>query len=460
MTHHRDQSNCGSALVAAAVSAGILAIVVAALLTYLTDEANLNYRSHRWTQTLHLAEAGIDLAFAEFNYQYFQGGNGFQSDRGWSGSGGVYTKTVTGLTDTDGASVGDITLTVSGVGGTSPQITAVGTCAGAPRGPSVSRAVRVTLASSSMYPVALMSKNQINLNGNNIYTDSFDSSDPNKSSSGLYDSNKRQANGDIASNDVLINTVNIGNADVYGNVFTGPGGTVAMGANGSVGPTFVDDDRADTVAEGEAAGSIRHDFSVDVPEVTLPTGATSWPNPSAGSTINNTATITAGDYKVGSIDLAGTKTLTIQGPGTVRLYVTGNTSVAGNAAVSITGGATLIVYAAGSMAVGGNGISNASGKSENNQFYGLPSSTSWSISGNGQWVGTIYAPQADVTMNGGGSAGDMSGAVVAKSITLNGHVKFHYDEYLRDSPTFGSSYLVASWEELKSVNGSWVAASF
>ncbi len=455
--HH---SPHGSAITAAAVSAGILSIVVAGFLTFLTDEANLNFRSHRWTQALHLAEAGIEVAFAEFNYQYFQGDSGFQSDRGWSSSSGVYTKTLTNLTDTVGEAVGQASITVSGVGGSTPQITVVGTCANAPGGPSVSRAVRVTLSSSSLFPVALMSKNQIDLNGNSIYTDSYDASDPNKSTGGLYDSTKKQSNGDIASNDVLINTVNIGNADVYGSVYTGPGGTVDMGSNGSIGPTFVTGDRADTVAEGEANGWVRHDFNVDVPDVTLPAGATSWPAPAAGSSISDTATITAGDYQLSSISLAGTKSLTIQGPGTVRLYITGDTSVSGNGTINITTDAKVEIYAAGSMSIAGNGVVNNSGLAENSQFYGLPTSTSWSIGGNGQWVGTVYAPQADFTMNGGGSAGDMSGAVVAQSITLNGHVRFHYDEYLRTNPQFSGSYLVVSWQELNNVGGSWVASPF
>jgi type II secretory pathway component PulK len=77
----------GSALISAAVAAGVLTILVAGYVSYMANEYLLNFHSHAWTQALHLSEAAIETAFAEFNYQYFQGGSGFQSSRGWSGSG-------------------------------------------------------------------------------------------------------------------------------------------------------------------------------------------------------------------------------------------------------------------------------------------------------------------------------------------------------------------------------------
>jgi hypothetical protein len=451
MNRHKGKTSEGSAILAATVTSAILSIAVVGYLTYIHNENILNYRSHAWTQALHLAEGGVEQGFAEYHYQYFLGGDGFTSGRGWSGGGGTYAKSITNLTSSTSAIVGDVTVTVSGVGTPNPQIMGVATVPTVPDGSTIARAVRVTISSSSKFPVALMSKNQIDLNGNNIYVDSFDSADPNKSTGGAYDIAKRQAKGDVASNDTVIDSVSIGNAEIYGQVYTGPGGTVTMGPSGSVGPTFVAGDRATDVTGGEANGWIRHDFNVDVPDATLPAGAGSWT--SLGS-INNSTTINGGDWRVNNIGLSSTKTLTVEG--NVRLYVTGDTSVAGNASIVIAPGAHLEVYAAGAMAIAGNGIVNNTGLSENNQFFGLPSSTSWSISGNGQWIGTVYAPQAAFKMNGGGSAGDMSGAVVAGSITLDGHVTFHYDESL-DNANNSAGYLVTSWQSLRNQSGTWVA---
>jgi hypothetical protein len=439
----------GSAIAIAAVSAAILSMLIAGVLSYIGNEYSLNFRSHCWNQALHLAEAAVEIGFAEFNYQYKQGGSGFQSGRGWTSlGGGSYSKSVTNFTDTAGNAVGSLAVTVSGVGTANPQILGVGTTTTVPFGPSVSRAVKVVLAGSSKFPVGILSKSQINLNGNNAYSDSYDSTDPTKSTGGRYDASKKQPNGDIASNSSLVDSIGIGNTDIYGIVSTGPGGTVSMGPNGSVGPTFVSGDRADTVAEGEANGWIRHDFAVDVPDVTAPSGSGSW---TSIGTINNNTVINGGDWRVSDISLSGTKTLTIQG--TVRLYVTGSTSISGNATIILSPGASLEVYAAGSVSISGNGVQNNPGLPGNNQWNALPSCTSVSISGNGSWIGTMYAPQAALSISGNGN---LYGAVVANTITLGGNANFHYDESLRNGgPSAG--YLVASWQSLRNVSGSWVA---
>ena len=448
MTARLHRQTAASALISAAVAASVLTILVAGFVTYMANEYLLNFHSHAWTQALHLSEAAIETGFAEFNYQYFQGGSGFQSSRGWSGSGGTYTKSVTDFTDSTGKVLGSFTVTVSGVGSSSPAIQGVGT-ASLNRGPAtISRAVRVGLATSSRFPAGITSKNRIDLNGNNVYSDSYDSSDPAKSTNGGYDSTKRQPNGDIASDEVLIDSVDIGNAAVYGKVYTGSAGTVEIGANGSVGNTFVNADRATTVTQGETAGYIRHDFNVDIPDSTLPSDATGWS--SLGSINNNTA-INGGDWRVSKVDLAGSDTLTIQG--NVRLYITGDTSLSGLAQIIISSNSTLTVYAAGSMSIHGNGVQNSPGFPTSNQFFGLSSSTAWDIAGNGNWIGTVYAPAAALTIGGNGT---IDGAIVAKSITLTGNANFHYDESLK---TAGGAvgYVVSSWQELRNVDGVWAA---
>jgi len=135
--------------------------------------------------------------------------------------------------------------------------------------------------------------------------------------------------------------------------------------------------------------------------------------------------------------------------------VTGNTSISGNGSIVIATGASLQIYVAGSVSLAGNGVVNNTGYTTSLQLYGLPTSTSWSVSGNGQWNGTLYAPEAALSINGGGSSGDVSGALVAKSITLSGNAKFHYDESLKKTGPI-AGYLVASWQELRYVGGSWV----
>lgn len=452
----------GSALISAAIASGILSIVIASFITFLTNEYILNFRSHRWTQSLHLAEGGIEIAFAELNYPFYRNNSPFQSAAGWvaGGTAGTYTMTVSNLTSTTGEAVGDVTITVTGAttGSAYPKVQAVGTCKTWPHGPLTSRAILATLAISSQFPVGLMSKNRMDMNGNNIYTDSYDSTDVSKSTSGLYDATKKQANGSVASNGTVTNSFSIGNADIYGNAYTGIGGSVALGSGGSIGPTFVVADRATTVAAAVSKGWLRSDFNVDVPDVTLPAGATSWPYAVGGShSIAKDETLTSGDYRIDNISLTSSErkdTLLITG--NVRLYITGNVNLSGTSQIVVTNGASLKVYINGNVSLGGNGVINNAVTPINNQWYSTASAaTTWSISGNGRWIGTVYAPKGNMTMNGGGSSGDMSGGIVANNITLNGQVQFHYDESLRNSDT-GAGYTVQSWQELRYVSGAWV----
>ncbi len=449
MSTRRFHHQHGSALISSAISAAILSLLAAGTLSYMSNEFSLNFRAHHWNQSLHLAEAGVELGFAEINYQYFRDADGFRTDRGWTSlGGGSYSRTVSNFNN-----AGNLQITVTGVGSSYPQILGDATIPDAARGPSLTRAVRVRLAPSSSFPMGLVAKEEIDLNGNRIYTDSFDSSDPSKSTGGAYDYAKRQPNGDIATNGELVDQINIGNADIYGSVHTGPGGSVAIGPGGSVGTTFVEGDRATTTNAAETASWITHDFSTDIPDVTLPDGLAS---AFVVGTINTTTTLSSGDWQADAIQLNASKTLTIDG--TVRLYVTGDINITGSsAAIIIAPGGSLEIYAAGSVSIAGGGVVNNTGAAVNNRFYGLPSSTSWTIGGNGQWVGTVYAPQADLTLNGGGASGDMSGGIVSASITLNGQVQFHYDESLRSDPEVVSGYIVVSWQSLCLLDGDWAA---
>jgi hypothetical protein len=51
------------------------------------------------------------------------------------------------------------------------------------------------------------------------------------------------------------------------------------------------------------------------------------------------------------------------------------------------------------------------------------------LAGNGALSAAVYAPNADVRINGNG---DVMGAVVGRTIELTGNAAFHYDESLAD----------------------------
>jgi hypothetical protein len=444
----------GSVFITAAVTAAILSILVAGIVSFLTNEYRLNFRSHSWNQALHLAEAGLEYGFGQFTYQ----GNLFQSaPSGWDNQGGTYSKSVI-VTNAANQVVGRAVVSVTGVGSLTPQLQSIGTTYEFISPTNSSRAVKVTLGQSWRFPVGLMSKNTIDMNGNNIYSDSYDSSDASKSSSNKYDPNKKQPNGNVASNATITNTVSVGNADIYGTVSTGPGGTVSMGPNGSVGNTFVSGDRATTISAAIASGYVQNNFNTDIPSVTLPSGLSSAPV----RTINGSTTIGSSGgaftYQTGSINLTGNgnnNTVIIEG--NVTLYVAGNVDISGTGGIQLAQDASLTVYVGGNVTIAGNGVLNQYGTDLNNQWYGLPSSTSWTVNGNGSWSGTMYAPEAAMTLNGGGNSNndDMSGSVVANSITLGGHTSFHYDERLKSGGPV-SGFVVSSWQELQWNGSAWV----
>ncbi len=457
MHPHPFQSRKGSALISAAMGAAILMITAAGLLSYLSQEYTMNFRSRSWNQALHLAEAGVEIGFNELNYRYYFGGTGaaFQPSSGWVNvSNDTYTSTITNLTDSTGRTIGSIMIKVEGVAGISPWVTCVATVPPTPRGLSISRAVRATLYAPSMFPVGLMAANNLNLNGNSITTDSYNSltnslylGNPGYSTNTIY----RYPNGDIAANGSITNTLSVGNADVYGDVYTGPGGTFTIGSNGSVGDTFDPTARASSSTGGESLGYVQHDFNVDFPDATLPNNV-AWYD--LGN-INGSQTLGSGNYTASEIKLSGSgKTIAVTGNAVV--YVTGDVSITGNGSgVVINPGAHLTVYVTGNVTIAGNGVVNNSGYPINNEWFGLSSSTSWSISGNGYWDGAIYAPEATVSYKGGGSVGDSSGAIVAYNIVLTGNVAFHYDEALGANST-GAGYAFRTWLELRNVNGNWV----
>jgi hypothetical protein len=88
---------------------------------------------------------------------------------------------------------------------------------------------------SVLFTKAMVAKHQVDMSGNGILVDSFDSSNWNYSNYGKYGVASRRSNGDVASNDTITSSVSGGNANIYGHVATGPNGTITIGSQGAVG---------------------------------------------------------------------------------------------------------------------------------------------------------------------------------------------------------------------------------
>jgi len=236
----------------------------------------------------------------------------------------------------------------------------------------------------------------------------------------------------------------VGNASVYGKVATGPGGTVTVG-NGTVGsaPYVNNNANKGTVQPGYSTD----DMNVYIPDAKLPDAWAPLPASMSGpsiiiSLITYRMVLTSGDYVIDSINMSSSDKILIQGK--VRLQVRGNISMTGSSQIVIDAGGTLELYVAGTADIGGGGVMNTPGYAKNFSLIGLPTSTAISYHGNAQFVGTIYAPQAAISLGG---TTDAMGAFVGASMSLSGGMGIHYDEALRGNPKEGR-YLVASWQEI------------
>ncbi|MCS7089376.1 MAG: hypothetical protein RMN51_06470 [Verrucomicrobiota bacterium] len=317
---------------------------------------------------------------------------------------------------------------------TQPMILGViGAAASDPYAP-IPRTVRVQTRIDPLFAVAMAAEGQIDLAGNNVTTDSFDSGDPNYSDNGMYPSNpqKRKRNGDVATNAGLVNFINVGNANINGRAMTGPNGTVRIGPRGYV------------------SGGTNDDFNVVFPPVAVPLG-NALPLLTVTTSILGTsyrhAIWTSGRYYhfrglEGSLYVASNVNATLILQGDTKL--TGN-----NDRIYLAPSARLILYAdAPVFSIKGQGVVNASGRAENFLYFGTPRNTTLSFGGNASFTGAIYAPDADFTLGGGGNnTYDFVGASVTKTVKMNGHFNFHYDENLRRiGPSRG--FIVTRWEEL------------
>jgi hypothetical protein len=250
-----------------------------------------------------------------------------------------------------------------------------------------------------------------------------------------------------------VNSVAVQNARIWGYASTG-GALPQVGPQGSIGPFgsangFIDMNRVSThfFANFEAG------FSQKI--VQRYTSMAGQPIANLGNT---------GKYRLTTLNLNST---VLNVTGTVELYLDGlagvtTLSITGTGGINVAPGAKLTLYTVGNVNIAGNGIVNSgstgttAGNPANFQLYGQSTATATkqqiSIAGNAALSGALYAPNASVTIAGGGSADrDILGSIVANDITFSGNIQFHQDESLAKLTT-AAPYRLTSWNELTTVS--------
>jgi Tfp pilus assembly protein PilX len=411
----------------------ILGITTMGYMVLVSSQHRLVSQSMAWNTALTMAEAGIEEALAQINVSF---GTNYTPSAGtnWTLSSGVYGPRSQTLSN------GSYSVIIIATNRW-PTIISTGYAAVPYTLKPVQRVVQVETTNMPAFLSAMIVQLDITTKGNGISVDSYDSSDPAHSTNGMYDASTRLAGGDVAS---LGGFVNIQNANIYGKLKTGPDGSYSVGANGSVG------DLSWTTLGAIQPGWYENDFNQAFRDVDPPfTAGLPVLNVGVGT---NTYILASGDYYVnGDFVINNNETLYVAG--NARLYVTGNFTMksANGSFVTIAPGATLKLYVgtqSGSPVSTAMTQVNTVGNAGTFQYWGLPSNTSMSWSGNNVYVGTVYAPEASFEAGGGGStAFDFQGSCSVNNLSMNGHFSFHYDENLKRSGP-GTGFSVTSWREL------------
>lgn len=412
----------GSVLMITVIFSAIIVMVVGSFLRLAQNENRMANVSFYSNNSLNLAEGGVEMALHALNYENWDG---------WSLESGV-ARMESLTVDLGKNQVGFIDVLVRDYDG-QPVVVAEGRTQLQNR-PEVAKQIEVYLSRRSLFANGITSRRGARFSGGNATVDSY------RSSLGVPSSTNRNDNGSVASVSVETDALDLSNSEIFGYVATG-GSMPTVGPNGKIyghdTPAGVDVD----------PNRIALDFDSSFPEVIPPSSYDVYI-----PAINNTRTLgtpgatTPTVYQVGNISLGGSQALTIAGP--VVIHVTGNVSVRGNAFILVADTGAAEFYVDNSFDIGGNGVANATTIPANLLIYGSnPVHQEFKLHGNAALQAAVYAPNAHVSMQGGGSSGSMAGAVVANRVHINGNYSFHYDEDLADfSPS--KSYRMDRWREI------------
>lgn len=352
-------------------------------------------------------------------------------------------------------------------------------------GSGYTRQIAAYMRFTKPFSFALLAQNVVNLNGQNVRIDSYETD----AGAGVWgDGAKSRDKATVATLRVSDGGISGGNAKILGYVTTGGdspiddfGPNAVVKGYDSVAANYFTGTQLDSkrISTDLAFGGSLPVFIYDkggVPPVQ------DMPAPDADGVV----TLTTGHYRrttdlnIGS-GSGSINALKIVGKVTLVLYnsaqgLIGSQSVAASSSPAISVGGSngaiyidpsvgnLTVYTSGNVDISGRGaVLTTSGEavppSTSNMATALTvfgcnlvgagtnNAQSIKLSGNAQNTGIIWAPYATIFMAGGGSNGIINGSMAAWNITANGGVDIHYDE--RAGITSVNIPQLEYWLELK-----------
>ncbi len=429
-------ANRGTVLIVTLLVLALLALGVGSYLSLNLHTSRLARSSYQQNAAFHLAEAGAEEGLWSFNQAH--AGNP-AAWAGWTTQGAAAWRTFDGF-DFGGHTTGSVKVYTDNAhpaGTARPHVVALSQIT-TPGLPANSRMIEVTLGRRSFFSTGIVARDKVKFSGTNTTVDSWNS-DPDQDPGTAaipYSEAVRQDRGSIGTLAVENSAVLINHATIWGRVATA-GGAPEVGTHGSI-------RGADTpVGVRIDPARVTTDFTADLPLLSAPLDGT--PLAAVGDTLGTAGEATR--WRVPSVSLNGSKSLTILGDVTLILTATTGSAldVTGNASIIIPAGSSLVIYVEADLKVAGKGIANGNHHPGALRIFGSRSTNqSIHIAGNGALKAAVYAPNAEIRVNGNG---DVMGALVGATVTFTGNAAFHYDESLAtggDDAPFG----VVRWREL------------
>ncbi len=370
--------------------------------------------------------------------------------------------------------------------------------------PRVNRTIECIAKPATMFGFSLLSQVQIKNDGAGLVLDSYDSGDSTKSTNGVYDSTKRQKNGDIGSNAFPIKhdktyDLNLNNDYIFGEVgnnYSKVKGLDPAYFNGtSPHPTSNTNPLIKTDGNSNPTGAITTSFYNDLPRIKDPTWSSaisvgSIDNKEADRAVSsdpaNPTRIVADKIALNADNTWLLKTTGTATKGYVEIWVKGDITLNDGGQVAFAPGVKGTIYFDRNITIDDSKKKNSgfdvqsdlpadllllgveqpnSGKIDDKSDTDVY--TPYKASGNikiknADFCGAIYAPDHNIKIDLNGLAKrlhlnygwskrlqggvDLYGSFIGRTINAKGPVNVHYDEQLNDVGPF-VDYGYVSWFE-------------
>lgn len=425
-TLRRPTGKRGSIMLVALVLAAGLALGLTGYLAVTRSSLTVAQRTFHFRDALGLAEAGLEEALDSF-HQADAGATQAEAWAGWTLSAGNATRTLVPF-DRDGRALVTVKIFVSGYDGSTSNPFAISQASLVPfdRTPSVVRTVQIALTKEAFFFSGLVARQGLTWSGQTS-ANSFHSK-PDGSSRG----NWLRYSDSIARGNTRIIV---------------PSGTINLGSLGRISGDLVLGADVKSPGGSKVSGQITNGATdaYPMPAYPQPTSVSQSYNlgTNVGETLPRSGHKPAADGRyyyfsnganIANVKIAENKAVTIVGT---------NTRMGGG--IEIQKGASLTVYMDGVINTGNNGINTGDWSGALQVF--TSTSGNCTLGGDGSIYACIYAPNANLTINGGKDSGGFVGSILARTVTTTGHMDFHFDEALR-LPSAGSPWKVTGWYEL------------